>query len=931
MNNEEQIPQLIGLSHYKYRNKQKRKKCRNVILSSSSPSFSSLSTSPSSPAAILSSSPKQSPLPHDSPSSIDKKDEDQFLPNPIKQSTFSVHNDIYRPLPNYQETIDKYQKRHIYRMKESSLNEIKPERDPSISKMMNRQSIPNEPSDSISDILGSFNEPYIACTPLMSPKWKRYEKTNYEEELLHKFYLKKERESRQRLRRNIREHKIKPNDFDSSCNLIRHQSIQKPLAVKSMLDYFNEIEREHQRQHNRRIMPKLHQFVNRIVPNRSEGEETNLSSSNSYEELEQLPNANVKEMDENEPNGDIPNKKNNEQRRNKEGQNRKDVIGHSKTITYTNNRDSNNENENGVKNGRFCRFLLNNCCCFRKKHFPPTIDNNNNNTNHTIDNEETPPKNSFIKTITTFVVDENQSYGYRWMQIMTIAILYNLIIPIARACFPLLQTRYHALWLTLDYISDAFYILDSLYSSRCGYLEEGILVTDIKKLRQRYLHSTKFLLDVISLLPTDLLYLVPSIGFEGSYLRFNRILRIRQMNNFITRTETLASSPNAFRIAALVVNILIIIHWNACIYFGISRAIGIASDGWVYPGGRILRDAGSIDAPLLHTYNSSLQRQYIYCFYWSTLILTTVGEVPPPETELEYIFVTCVLLVGVLIFATIVGNVGSIISNTNALRTEFQQKVDAVKQYMIFRKVSPELERKVVKWFDYRWSNRQALDEDKAMSALPAKLRNEIAIHVHLDTLKRIKIFEGCEPGLLVELVSRLRLVVFSPGDYICRKGDVGKEMYIIKRGKLVVVAEDGETIFATMQAGKVFGEISVLNIPGNKTGNRRSANVRSVGYSDLFTLTKEDLWEVLTEYPDAKQPLLDAGKAMLRKDKLLDEDVAEREQINQMDAKQKIEKILKTIDHIETCVAKTIIESRSNYVGLKQRISTLESQNKQI
>lgn len=39
-------------------------------------------------------------------------------------------------------------------------------------------------------------------------------------------------------------------------------------------------------------------------------------------------------------------------------------------------------------------------------------------------------------------------------------------------------------------------------------------------------------------------------------------------------------------------------------------------------------------------------------------------------------------LVGVLIFATIVGNVGSMISNMNAARSEFQCKMDAIKQYM---------------------------------------------------------------------------------------------------------------------------------------------------------------------------------------------------------------------------------------------------------
>ena len=53
----------------------------------------------------------------------------------------------------------------------------------------------------------------------------------------------------------------------------------------------------------------------------------------------------------------------------------------------------------------------------------------------------------------------------------------------------------------------------------------------------------------------------------------------------------------------------------------------------------------------------------------------------------------------------------------------------------------------------------------------PDKLKAEIAINVHLDTLKRVEIFQNTEAGFLCELVLRLRPVLFSPGDYICRKG----------------------------------------------------------------------------------------------------------------------------------------------------------------
>lgn len=43
----------------------------------------------------------------------------------------------------------------------------------------------------------------------------------------------------------------------------------------------------------------------------------------------------------------------------------------------------------------------------------------------------------------------------------------------------------------------------------------------------------------------------------------------------------------------------------------------------------------------------------------------------------------------------------------------------------------------------------------------------------------------------------------------------------------------------------------------GSKNGNRRTANVRSVGYTDLFALNKNDLWTALKEYPDARKLLI--------------------------------------------------------------------------
>lgn len=409
----------------------------------------------------------------------------------------------------------------------------------------------------------------------------------------------------------------------------------------------------------------------------------------------------------------------------------------------------------------------------------------------------------------------------------------------------------------------------------------------------------------------------------------------------------------------VVMAILVLIHWNACLYFAISYAIGFGSDNWVY----------NLTGPR----NESLAHQYIYSFYWSTLTLTTIGETPQPEIDAEYLFVVADFLAGVLIFATIVGNIGSMISNMNVARVEFQNKMDGVKQYMAFRKVSGELEARVIRWFAYTWAQSGALDEENVLSSLPDKLKAEIAIRVHLDTLRKVRIFQDCEPGLLEALVLKLRLQVFSPGDYICRKGDVGKEMYIVKRGRLQVVADDGKTVLATLSAGSVFGEVSVLEIAGNRTGNRRTANVRALGYSDLFCLAKRDLWEALADYPDARATLTERGCQLLRKviihiiyiiylkiltifcllfnnlsnncavsrymlkvfnkyftfkDGLLDENVFENAQTTQQSLEETVHKLETTVDMLNNRLQGLLSDVGEEQEKIKQRINKIEGRS---
>ncbi|KAI9542820.1 hypothetical protein NQZ68_016124 [Dissostichus eleginoides] len=156
-------------------------------------------------------------------------------------------------------------------------------------------------------------------------------------------------------------------------------------------------------------------------------------------------------------------------------------------------------------------------------------------------------------------------------------------------------------------------------------------------------------------------------------------------------------------------------------------------------------------------------------------------------------------------------------------------------------------------------------DESELLDKMPMVMRTAIAVDINMATFQKIALFQGCDHQMLVDMLLRLKSIVYLPGDFVVKKGDIGKEMYIIKGGAVQVVGgPDNSIVFVTLKAGCVFGEISLLQ-SAKDGGNRRTANVKAHGFANLFVLEKKDLFDILVHYPEPQKVLARKGSESLQ------------------------------------------------------------------
>jgi glucose-6-phosphate 1-dehydrogenase len=122
------------------------------------------------------------------------------------------------------------------------------------------------------------------------------------------------------------------------------------------------------------------------------------------------------------------------------------------------------------------------------------------------------------------------------------------------------------------------------------------------------------------------------------------------------------------------------------------------------------------------------------------------------------------------------------------------------------------------------------------------------------DVLKKVTIFRDGDPLFLSQVILALRPEVAAAGEVLIRKGDIGREMYILVRGEAEVIDDAGRVV-KTFKDGDIFGEIALL------IHTARTATVRAKTACDLMALDKTSLDRILHDYPHFADSVLEVAR----------------------------------------------------------------------
>ncbi|KAG1662193.1 hypothetical protein FOA52_015819 [Chlamydomonas sp. UWO 241] len=350
----------------------------------------------------------------------------------------------------------------------------------------------------------------------------------------------------------------------------------------------------------------------------------------------------------------------------------------------------------------------------------------------------------------------------------------------------------------IDFSVSCVFMTDILIAFRAAVPDRnGVIIWNRRDIALHYLAGW-FVPDLISSLPYSIMFGVKELA-ALKVLRILRILRLVRMMQFVKLMQRLSRyNVNSFfqvlenffgrtnlRMITLLMLALTLLHWSACAFYFTAYCYDFSEDTWVYQKGLVPTDydtLGSTDS------GANYITRYIYAFYYSTVTMSTVGYGDITAYNIgEMIVACCIIIIGVAMFAYVMGNIAALVSERDSASSNMSRKRGQVDLFLKGRSIPKDLADKVRGFYNYTVAREVQSDEAEIISGLSTNLRMQVIMHLYSDVLERVAIFQGRPPEFISAIVTHLKLEYFSPGDVVLTQGEIGHEMYFVGEGSLEV------------------------------------------------------------------------------------------------------------------------------------------------
>uniref|UniRef100_A0A5F4WC78 Hyperpolarization activated cyclic nucleotide gated potassium channel 1 n=1 Tax=Callithrix jacchus TaxID=9483 RepID=A0A5F4WC78_CALJA len=413
-----------------------------------------------------------------------------------------------------------------------------------------------------------------------------------------------------------------------------------------------------------------------------------------------------------------------------------------------------------------------------------------------------------VKTAGFWIIHPYSDFRFYWDLIMLIMMVGNLVIIPVGITFFTEQTT--TPWIIFNVASDTVFLLDLIMNFRTGTVNEDSseIILDPKVIKMNYLKSW-FVVDFISSIPVDYIFLIVEKGMDSEVyktaralrivrftkilsllrlLRLSRLIRyIHQWEEIFHMTYDLASA--VVRIFNLIGMMLLLCHWDGCLQFLVPLLQDFPPDCWV---------------SLNEMVNDSWGKQYSYALFKAMSHMLCIGYGAQAPVSMSDLWITMLsMIVGATCYAMFVGHATALIQSLDSSRRQYQEKYKQVEQYMSFHKLPADMRQKIHDYYEHRYQGK-IFDEENILSELNDPLREEIVNFNCRKLVATMPLFANADPNFVTAMLSKLRFEVFQPGDYIIREGAVGKKMYFIQHGVAGVITKSSKEMKLT--DGSYFG-----------------------------------------------------------------------------------------------------------------------------